>query len=120
MAPRVTRMKTHRPRQGCSIDTVHAILEHLVSPIYNQSKAGTPVRLNLLPLFQMKSVIRDDDLETIRDNIKAYLKTRCFARDKTFFFNCLVDLLCEQLRFILHLSDRPPGRGGSVTSSIPS
>jgi hypothetical protein len=57
-------MNAPRPRQGCSIDTVHAILEHMISPIYNQSKAGTPVQQQLLPLFsnEMKWYVTDDDL----------------------------------------------------------
>jgi hypothetical protein len=51
MAPRVTRMNAPRPRQGCSIDTVHAILQHTISPIHDQSKAGTPIQLDLQPLL---------------------------------------------------------------------
>ena len=51
MALRVTRMNAPRPRQGYSIDTVHAILERMISPIYNQSKAGTPIQLDLQPLL---------------------------------------------------------------------
>jgi hypothetical protein len=74
MALRVTRMNAPRPRQGCSIDTVHAILEHMISPIHNKSKAGTPVQLDLQAsaiTFKRNEVVRDDDL---RRQVEIFLK----------------------------------------------